>query len=45
MIWGLRQLPITLTSMIAHSHGNEKYVSYSNELWPSDPNFGESFSL
>jgi hypothetical protein len=36
MICGLRQLPITLTGMIAHGHGNEKY---SNELCFNDPNF------
>jgi hypothetical protein len=36
---GLKQLPTTLTSMIAHGHGDEKYAQYSNELWPNDPNF------
>jgi hypothetical protein len=39
MIYGLGQLPITLTSMITHGHGDERYVQYSNELWPNDPNF------
>jgi len=39
MIWGLGQLPIMLTSMIAHGHGDERYAQYSNELWPNDPNF------
>ncbi len=39
MICGLRQLPITLTSMIAHGHGDERYAQYFNELWPNDPNF------
>jgi len=39
MIYGLGQLPITLTSMTAHGDGNERYVQYSNELWPNDPNF------
>jgi hypothetical protein len=33
MICGLGQLPITLIGMIAHGHGNEKYVQYSIELW------------
>ncbi len=39
MIYGLGQLPITLTSMIAHGHRDEIYAQYSNELWPNDPNF------
>jgi hypothetical protein len=39
MIYGLRQLPITLMGMIAHGHGDERYVQYSNELWPNIPNF------
>jgi len=39
MICGLKELPITLTSMIAQGHGDEKYAQYSNELWPNDPNF------
>jgi hypothetical protein len=39
MISRLGQLPITLTSMIAHGHGYERYVLDSNELWPNDPNF------
>ncbi len=39
MIFGLGQSPITLTRMIAHGHGDEKYAQYSNELWPNDPNF------
>ncbi len=34
-----KQLPVTLTCMIAHGHGDEKYVQYLNELWPNDPNF------
>jgi len=25
--------------MIAHGDGDERYVQYSNELWPNDPNF------
>jgi hypothetical protein len=39
MIFGLGQLPIILVGMIAHGHGDEKCVQYSNELWPNDPNF------
>ncbi len=39
MICGLGQLPITLMSMIAHGHGNERYAQYSIELWPNDPKF------
>jgi hypothetical protein len=39
MISGLGQLPITLTGMIVHGHGDEKYAQYFNELWPKDPNF------
>jgi hypothetical protein len=39
MISRLGQLPITLTSMITHGHGDENYVLDYNELWPNDPNF------
>jgi hypothetical protein len=39
MICGLGQLPITLTGMRVHGHGNEKYAQYSNELWLNDLNF------
>jgi hypothetical protein len=39
MISGLRQLPIMLTNMIAHGHGDERYAQYSIELWLNDPNF------
>jgi hypothetical protein len=39
MIFGLGQLPITLTKMITHGHGDERYAQYSNKLWPNDPNF------
>ncbi len=38
MIYGLGQLLITFTSMIAHGHRDEKYAQYSNELWPMIPN-------
>jgi hypothetical protein len=30
---------MTLIGMIAHGHGDEAFVQYSNELWPNDPNF------
>jgi hypothetical protein len=39
MIYRLGKLPITLTSMISHGHGDEKYAQYSNDLSPNDPNF------
>jgi hypothetical protein len=39
MICGLGQLPITLTGMIVHGHGDEKYAQYSNEFWSTNPNF------
>ncbi len=39
MIFGLGQLHITLTKMIAHGHGDERYAQYSNESWPNNPNF------
>jgi hypothetical protein len=39
MIYGLRQLPITLIGMITHGHGDERHVLDFNELWLSDPNF------
>ncbi len=39
MLFGIGQLPITLTGMRAHGHGDERYVQYSNELWLNDPNF------
>ncbi len=38
MIFVLGQFPITLMG-IAHGHKDERYVQYSNELWPNDPNF------
>jgi hypothetical protein len=31
--------------MIAHGHGDKKYVQYSNELWPNDPNFTIGYLL
>ncbi len=39
MVFGLGQLLVTLTTMIAYEHGDEIFVQYSNELWPNDPNF------
>jgi hypothetical protein len=45
MISRLRQLPITLTSKIAHGHGDERYVQCSNELWPNDLNFTIGYLL
>jgi hypothetical protein len=45
MICGLGQLPITLANMIAHGHGDDSYVQYSNELWPNDPNFTIGYLL
>jgi hypothetical protein len=39
MIYGLGQLLITLTGMIAHGHKDERYAQYSNVLWPNNPNF------
>jgi hypothetical protein len=39
MVVGLGQLPITLTEMITHGHGDDAFSQYSNELWPNDPNF------
>jgi hypothetical protein len=39
MISKFHQLHVTLIGMIAHGHGDEIYVQYSNELWAIDPNF------
>jgi hypothetical protein len=39
MIFGLRQLPVTLIGMKAHGHGDDRYAYYSNGLWLNDPNF------
>jgi hypothetical protein len=38
MNFGLGKLPITFINLIAHGHGNERYVQYLNVLWPNDPN-------
>ena len=39
MISGLGQLPVNLTRMVTHGHGDGAYAHYSNELWPNDSNF------
>jgi hypothetical protein len=39
MIFGVGQLPITLTGMISCAHGDERYAQYSNEMCPNNPNF------
>ncbi len=39
MVLGLGQLPITLIGMIVHGHGNEVFISHSNEFWSNDLNF------
>ncbi len=39
MVVRFSQLPIMLTKMIAHGHGDEAFAQYSNELWPNDLNF------
>ena len=33
------QLPISLTGMLTHGHGQRAYGHFSMGLWPSDPNF------
>ena len=45
MVVGLGQLPIMLTKMITHGHGDEAFAQYSNELWPNDLNFTIGFIL
>ncbi len=39
MVLGLRQLLITLTSMLVHGHGVEVFAQHSNQFWPNDSNF------
>jgi hypothetical protein len=36
---GLGQIPISLTRMLIHGHGDGAYVHYSTALWPADSNF------
>ncbi len=45
MVVGFGQLPIMFTRMIAHGHGDETFVEYSNELWPNDLNFTIGYLL
>jgi hypothetical protein len=45
MIYGLGQLHVILTCMITHGNKDERYVQYSNKLWPNDPNFTIGFLL
>ena len=33
------QLPISLTGMITHGHGQGRYGHFAIDLWPHDPNF------
>jgi hypothetical protein len=45
MVVGLGELLITFTRMIAHGHGDEAFVQYSNELWPNNLNFTIGYLL
>jgi hypothetical protein len=36
---GLGQIPISLTGMLTHGHGDGAYVHYSMALWPANSNF------
>jgi hypothetical protein len=36
---GLGQLPVTLTGMVTHGHGDGAYADFSTDLWPRDSNF------
>jgi hypothetical protein len=36
---GLGQIPISLTGMLTHGHGDGAYAHYSTALWPADSNF------
>jgi hypothetical protein len=40
---GLGQIPISLTGMLTHGHGDGAYAHYSMALWPVDSNFTISF--
>ncbi len=33
------QLPVSLTGMITHGHGQGRYGHFALDLWPHDPNF------
>jgi hypothetical protein len=36
---GLGQLPMTLTGMLTHGHGDGAYADFSIDFWPRDSNF------
>jgi ribosomal protein L32 len=36
---GLGQLPMTLTGMLTHGHGDGAYANFSTDFWPRDSNF------
>lgn len=36
---GVERLPISLTGMLTHGHGETSYGHFALGLWPSDPNF------
>jgi hypothetical protein len=35
---GLGQLPMSITGMVAHGHGDGAYAHYAPACWPGDPN-------
>ena len=35
---GLGQLPMNVTGMVSHGHGNGAYAHYSPHFWPEDSN-------
>jgi hypothetical protein len=35
----LGQLPINVTGMVTHGHGDGAYAHYSTDLWPTDSNY------
>ena len=36
---GLGQIPISVTGMLTHGHGDGAYAHYSTAFWPRDSNF------
>lgn len=36
---GVERLPVSLTRMLTHGHGQIAYGHFALSLWPSDPNF------
>ena len=36
---GVERLPVSLTGMLTHGHGQTAYGHFALGLWPSDPNF------